>query len=115
MTYNRSAIMREANRLTRLGMPRAEAMRAAWASAKATTMEANLQASLQGYAHAQQPSGLRASLKRYGIDPDKLALRAQGAVKAIIAAIAERPALLPPPVDAKTIDLTRGTDGVYRI
>ena len=109
MTYNRSAIMRESNRLTRLGMPRAEAMRAAWASAKAGPFILDPQPPFQ------QPSGLRASLKRYGIDADRIALRAQEAVRAIVAAIADRPALLPPPVDAGAIDLKRGTDGVYRI
>jgi DNA-binding IclR family transcriptional regulator len=108
-TYDRSAIMREANRLAREGMPRGEAMRAAWAAAKAAPL----------YAYPrQQQGGLKAALKRYGVDADTLAAlaaRAQETVKAMVAAMAvERPALLQPPA-GKALDLKQGEDGVYRL
>ena len=106
MTYDRSAIMKHAAALMRAGMPRSEAMRAAWAAAKAAPLYASPK---------QQEAGLRAALRRYGVDPDKIAMRAREAVQAIVAAIAtERPALLPPPVE-RALDLTRGDDGVYRL
>lgn len=110
MTYNRSQIMREAGRLMRLGWTRSEAMKAAWASAKADHF-----AGVGNMIPRQQEAGLRAALRRYGVDTDRLALRAQEAVRAIVAAIAQdRVALLPPPVEG-AIELTRGEDGVYRI
>jgi hypothetical protein len=103
-TYDRRAIMREAGRLMReTGLKRPDAMRAAWAAAKAPR-----------YAK-QQEGGLRAALRRYGIDPDRVAERARAAALAIVVAIdTRRPALLPPP-SAKALDMTRGTDGVYRL
>ena len=107
--YDRSAIMKMANRLAASGMPRAEAMKAAWQAAKA--------APLSTYP-TQQEAGLRASLKRYGIDPDKIALKTQEAVRKIVAAIADRPALLPPPTgmgNHVSIELQRHSDGVYRL
>ena len=122
MTYNRSQIMREAGRLMRLGWTRSEAMKAAWAAAKS--------AQLPTYSR-QQEAGLKASLKRYGFDYDKhkivipadLVRRAQEAVRAIVAAIAQdRVALLRDQsqiigsdIDTSIIDLTLDADGVYRI
>lgn len=102
-TYNRSAIMREANTYIIAGMSRSEAMKRAWASAKAPKTA------------RQQEAGLRAALKRYGVDADRLAARAREAVAAIVAAIdTKRITQLPAP-DAQAINLTRGSDGVYRI
>lgn len=104
-TYDRRAIMAHANRLCRDGMPRAEAMKAAWASAKSGALY---------HAPRQQQAGVKAALRRYGVDADKLAIRAQEAVRAIVAAVnVQRPALLPPPAE-KAIELKRGADGVYR-
>lgn len=98
--------MKEAGRLMRAGMPRKDAMKAAWASAKAA---------LLFDAPRQQEAGLRAALRRYGVNPDRIAERAREAVHAVVAAIdAKRPALLPSPL-VKSIDLKRGADGVYRL
>lgn len=112
MTYDRSKIMREAGRLMReAGMSRSDAMRAAWATAKTDA------GALTARAPKQQEAGLRAALRRYGIDADRIAARAVEAVKAVVAAIenGRRPALLPPPGAAKALDMTRGDDGVYRL
>ena len=107
MRYDRRDIMKHAGRLMRDGMPRAEAMRSAWAAAKAAPLSTH---------QKQQQAGLRAALRRYGIDADGLALRAQEAVRAIVAAVAaNRPALLPAPVAREEINLTRGNDGVFRL
>lgn len=116
MTYDRPAIMRHAGRLMReCGLSRSQAMKQAWAAAKAGTLEASLQGSLQGIAPKQQQAGIKAAFRRYGMDLDGIAIRMQEAARIFVSAIAQdRVALLPPP-SVKAIDLTRGTNGVYRI
>lgn len=112
---DRGAVMRAAGRLMReQGMNRSDAMRAAWAMAKSA---APAKRQLR-----QQEAGARAALRRYGVDADRIKAAAVQAVvaavqtarKAVAAIAADRPAMLPPPA-ARSIDLTRGSDGVYRI
>jgi hypothetical protein len=105
-TYDRAAIMREANRLTKLGMPRKDATKAAWECAKRGGLRAYRQ---------QQEAGIRAALKRYGIDADRVASLAQEAVAAIVHAVSPRHALLLPPQTADVLDLKKDANGVFRL
>lgn len=99
---DKAAIMRESARLMReRHLSRSDAMKAAWANARAPQ---------------QQAGGVKAALKRYGIDTETLALMAKQAVETVISSLGEmrKPSLLPPP-SVRMLDLKRGADGVYRI
>lgn len=106
---DRSAVMRDAARLMRdLHVSRSDAMKMAWAMAKGGVAEPRQP--------KQQESGVRAALKRYGVNADALAARAVEAVRAAVTAIAPaRTNYFLPPPSSLLINLTRGADGVYRI
>lgn len=126
MKYDRSSIMREANRLRiEEGFTRKAALKKAWAQAR-ERLEAAAPKAPREIKRTQQEAGLRAAARRYGLD--RLAERAQRAVTeaarfAIESARQAKPLLAAPHRKhgqalignmAGVEDFELGADGVWR-
>lgn len=119
--FDRSAVMRRANKLVGEGVPRKIAMARAWKEQEVARSQNN--APLAALASRQQPGGGAAALRRYGVEPDvfviaakRLAEMAATAVKAAAAAATRRagPVAALPYDPRRAIEARRGSDGVYR-
>lgn len=119
--FDRSAVMRRANKLVAEGVPRKIAMARAWKEQKDARPESS--APLAPATPRQQPGGAAAALRRYGVEPGAIAIAATrlaemaaAAVKAVAAAATRRAAPIAAlPYDPRrTIEARRGSDGVYR-
>lgn len=125
---NRSAVMKTANRLVKQGMPRSEATKQAWA------MHRNGgNTSIATKAPKQQPGGIKAAARRYGvnvnIDGDRLAKqarmtaerakelaeRAAKVVKQVALEAIKRTATPALPYHGATIEMKRDEKGVYHM
>lgn len=131
MKYDRSSIMREANRLRiEEGFTRKAALKKAWEQAREQLEAAATRKTPQETGRTQQETGLRAAARRYGLD--RLTERAQRAVAeaaslALRSARQAKPLLLAVAANAQrkpetialgdlrdTIEYKRGADGVWR-
>ncbi|KAF2989306.1 hypothetical protein OGR47_20795 (plasmid) [Methylocystis sp. MJC1] len=118
--FDRSAVMRRANKLVGEGVSRKIAMARAWKEQEAARSQNN--APLAALASRQQPGAAAAALRRYGVEPDvfaiaakRLAEMASAAVKAAAAATRRGGPVAALPYDPRrAIEARRGSDGVYR-
>lgn len=122
VSYDRSAIMKAANKLVAQGVSRKVAMKQAWDAAKEG--RARSAPLMTAPAHQCQPGGARAALRRYGVETEAITRAARrfarqtAAAMIAVAAAAVRPEnrlrALPRPLAGREIELRRGADGVYR-
>jgi hypothetical protein len=100
--YDRASIMRRAHQLRRLpGLDMSVALRLSWAEAKTGN------SATQG----AQEAGLKAALRRYGLD--RLAARAKAFVAHLQAELRGGAMHLPPHAGAPELEARRDSDGTF--